>query len=482
MGHESKANTLVGSAEAVQGLTELVSALPIGYLADKVWGKAKVVRLGGVLMIFTIGITLAALWDVNKHADENRHAASRSYYMLVVALGLWGIVNGISFGPSQALFSDSIPRGQRSELLTWLYTCYLLSSSIGPIVSIVLVLTVSSEAADWSVEEIYPVFFIGVCLEVPAAILMFFFSDKYAVPENDSDDESEQEEVIAAVTTPALNRAGSGEALEEPLLQNDQQEAERPQSNPSSQSIRRKGKAIIPYVLFFSSLVTALGSGASVKYFPLFFKEMGFNNAEVQGIFLIVPVFISGLSFVAQRLGKRLGRVEACFLINCVGVSLLYAMTWLSQTVGTGDSTLWKQRPAQAILIVVIYLFRTGVMNCSYPLFESILMDNVPSNQRARWKALESIASFGWTGSALLGGILSDTHSYQFTFSITATLQLCGGLMVLIIRPFVEAEEATAVDSAEETTEDSATATAAVEEQTTLGGSAENDIPMPSEP
>jgi MFS family permease len=470
MGHESKANTLVGSAEAVQGLTELVSALPIGYLADKVWGKAKVVRLGGILMIFTIGITLVALWDVDKHAEENRHAASRSYYMLVVALGLWGIVNGISYGPSQALFSDSIAQGRRTELLTWLYTSYLLASSIGPIVSIVLVLTVSSEAADWSVEEIYPVFFIGVCLEIPSAILMFFFSDKYAVPEIDSEDQQEEEEEVNGERTTTVNGGEViGDALEEPLLQSEQREADRPQPSPSSQSMRKKGKAIIPYVLFFASLVISLGSGASVKYFPLFFKEMGFNNAEVQGIFLIVPLFISGLSFVAQRLGKRFGRVDACVVTNTVGVSLLYAMTWLSQAVGTGDSTLWKQRPAQAILIVVIYLFRTGVMNCSYPLFESMLMDNVPSNQRARWKALESIASFGWTGSALLGGILSDTHSYQFTFNITASMQLCGGLVLLIIRPFVEAEE---------TTEESATA--AVEQQSNIENNAENeqDVPM----
>ena len=79
-------------------------------------------------------------------------------------------------------------------------------------------------------------------------------------------------------------------------------------------------------------------------------------------------------------------------------------------------------------------------MNCTYPLLESILMDSVKSSERARWKSLESIASFGWTGSALVGGILSDKHSYQFTFAITATMQLFGGLLLLIIRPLVEPE------------------------------------------
>lgn len=323
--------------------------------------------------------------------------------------------------------------------MTWLYTCYLLSSAVGPIVSIALILTVSSEAEDWSIDEIFPVFFIGVCLEMPAAAIMFFFNDKYVVPESDSNNDLEEEqgnqgedgggnEPEAAIETTATN------TLEEPLLEGEQHQRTR------RETLQRRGKAIIPYVLFISSLIVSLGSGASVKYFPLFFKEMGFSNAEVQVIFLIVPVFISALSFMAQRLGKLFGRVEATVITNSIGVMLLYSMTWLSHTVGNGDSTLWMRRPAQAILVVLIYLFRTGIMNCSYPLLESILMDNVPSNQRARWKALESISSFGWTGSALLGGILSDTHSYQFTFSITATLQLCGGLLLLVIQPFVEAE------------------------------------------
>eukprot|EP00470_Lotharella_oceanica_P010938 CAMPEP_0170191402 /NCGR_PEP_ID=MMETSP0040_2-20121228/51625_1 /TAXON_ID=641309 /ORGANISM="Lotharella oceanica, Strain CCMP622" /LENGTH=62 /DNA_ID=CAMNT_0010439475 /DNA_START=16 /DNA_END=200 /DNA_ORIENTATION=- len=49
-------------------------------------------------------------------------------------------------------------------------------------------------------------------------------------------------------------------------------------------------------------------------------------------------------------------------------------------------------------IIVPIYVIRTGVMNCTYPLDESILMDFCPKEKRARWKSLESIAAFGWCG------------------------------------------------------------------------------------
>ena len=51
-------------------------------------------------------------------------------------------------------------------------------------------------------------------------------------------------------------------------------------------------------------------------------------------------------------------------------------------------------------------------------------MDYVPKNTRARWKSLESVSSFGWAGSAGLGGYLADRHGYVFTFFITAAIQV----------------------------------------------------------
>jgi predicted MFS family arabinose efflux permease len=66
------------------------------------------------------------------------------------------------------------------------------------------------------------------------------------------------------------------------------------------------------------------------------------------------------------------------------------------------------------------------VASAGYALVESTLMDFVPSNERSRWKALESIAAVGWAGSALLGGVVSDERGYSFAFAMTATIQLMG--------------------------------------------------------
>lgn len=423
MGETKEQNTLVGGAEAAQGLTQLLTALPIGVLADKL-GKARIVRWGGLLMLATVALTLWALVIVRQDAKESQAAAVTAYYVMVGALCLWGVVGGISYGPCQALYADSIPTGQRSELLTWLYACYLLSSAVGPIVSIILFLTLGKEADDWSIEEIFPVFAIGVLLEIPAAIIMFFFSEKYVVHE---------EEPTSPIPTTTATAVSDSE---------EEGEAAADETQPAAEAQRHLTKAAIPYVLFASSLIVSLGSGASVKYFPLFFKELGLSSSEVQGIFLIVPLSISGFSFVAQKTSQWLGRVETTVFFDIVGVSLLYGMTWLSRKVDPhAATTLWQTNPYLVLVIVGVYWLRTGIINSSYPLLESILMDNVPSNQRARWKSLESIASFGWTGSALIGGILSDKHSYQFTFGITASMQLAGGLLLLLIRPLVEAEQ-----------------------------------------
>jgi MFS family permease len=422
MHQDTRDNTLVGLAEMVQGISKLVFAIPVGMLADRT-GKARVVRWGGILMLIAVALTVWALVIVKNDALGSVQAADMSYTIMVAALGFWGVVSAFTDGPAQALFADSVPKGQRSELYTWLYGSYLAASATGPVVAICML--TKSSAEDWSLAEIFPVFLVGVLLEIPAAILMFFYSDKYIVPELEEPSSiasTQQPATIETITEDVGTFMGS----------------EEPDTVLTDMSTRASGMftvAAIPYVLFFSSLVTSLASGASVKYFPLYFKDLGLASGAVQGIFLAVPLSISAFSFVSTRVSKRLGRIETIVLFSLFGISLLYLMTFLSEHVTQGNVV-------GQVFVVAIYLLRTGIMNCSYPLLESILMDAVPSNQRAQWKSLESIASFGWTGSALVGGILSDHHSYEYTFRFTATMQLIGSLMLLSIQSLVEDEDA----------------------------------------
>ena len=100
--------------------------------------------------------------------------------------------------------------------------------------------------------------------------------------------------------------------------------------------------------------------------------------------------------------------------------------------------------------VVALYILRTALMNCTYPVEESILMDYVPKNTRARWKSLESVSQFGWCGSALAGGLLADKYGYARTFAITIVLQASGVLCYSRLLGVVAREKAPEEPSTEE--------------------------------
>jgi MFS family permease len=136
---------------------------------------------------------------------------------------------------------------------------------------------------------------------------------------------------------------------------------------------------------------------------------------HVQIMFVCSPLVIAVFSVFAKLLGDRIGRIQAILLIESSGALLLLVM-----------ALLHAQGNCHPMLMIPIYVVRTGFMNCTYALAESVLMDAVPSNERSRWKSLESVASFGWAGSALVGGVVSDSKGYAFAFAVTAIVQLVG--------------------------------------------------------
>ena len=50
------------------------------------------------------------------------------------------------------------------------------------------------------------------------------------------------------------------------------------------------------------------------------------------------------------------------------------------------------------------------------PLIKDLLSWSGPC--QARWSSLDSITGFGWSGSAMVGGLLIDRYSYSWTFLI----------------------------------------------------------------
>ena len=186
------------------------------------------------------------------------------------------------------------------------------------------------------------------------------------------------------------------------------------------------------------------------------------GSISVQVIYLLTPLALAVCSGIATRMARRIGRVTVLVFFKVSGILLLVAMAFLKDWVAADhppapngtlpNGTLsnaslvgyWEldssrrfggvgaaqlSRTLKIVLMVAIYIARTTLMNCTYPLEEAILMDYVPKETRARWKSLDSIMVFGWCGSAAVGGIIADAYDYSTTFLVTAALQAAGTLV-----------------------------------------------------
>eukprot|EP00977_Amphora_coffeiformis_P008155 scaffold1827_cov167-Amphora_coffeaeformis.AAC.3 len=386
-------NTFVGNIEAASGLASLLSALPVGYLADTLpGGRSIVLKFGGILLGVTavanawlfewIGGTGGGTDSSDGDEDDSFVPPPHTEIYLALIMALWGVGGGIVSGPGQALFADSTPRGKRSQYYMYLFVVYEMASCLGPLVSIVLFQVLGD---DWDLEDLRIVMYVGLAMEVINGILMMFFDDSKALEEHETGENEDNGDEDLGTSGPAPT------TTTEPSL-NDEEQAPPSSNNivvrrqPSADTTslptplyQTKHAWMVPAIVFVHSLVFALGSG-----------------------------------------------------MTTMGVFGLYSMVVFKDYL---DS--------HALLLVPIYIFRTALMNASYPLEESILMDFVPKNQRGRWKSLESIASFGWCGSAALGGWASDhAHGdYTYTFRITAVIQSLGVLTWALLLPLVPRHE-----------------------------------------
>ena len=476
---QTGSNSKVGFIEAANGLTVLIFAVPVGYVADT-WGKARLCKWGGVLQVLC---SVAMIYTIMM-CDGNF-----AYTMLLVCMCLWGICDGVTNGPLQALFADSVPTGGRSEAYGYLFNCWLIGNCVGPTISIVIFEQLSN---DWTLKELRIVIAAGLVLTGMSSFFLCGLSDKDvhnpgrmdeladadadadaeapAAPVDDADeftvpnpmkyqrladmevdaDEKENAAMKAAAQksvggsdtesdtesdTGSVNKAASGDPTPDsaPAL-TPAPAAAAPDLTP----LQKKYQWTIPYISFGSGLISSLGSGMTVKFFPLFWKNaVGLTPVNTQFIYLAVPLVMMGFGTMNKPLARCLGRAQTITLFRVIGICNLYLLTWL---VG--------RKVVNPLIVIPVYLIRTGFMNAPYPLEESIVMDNVSSATRARWKSLDSIQQFGWCGSAALGGVLIDARGYEATFQLTAAIQLLATISFIPLFWIVPKKEGTAAPRA----------------------------------
>lgn len=384
-GNPNKKNFRVGLAEGMQGLVQVIAALPSGYFADKL-SRQVVLRLGftaGLLVILTfyVALTLGIFEDAS--ATPN---GTLEFILLCMGLSMAGVFDGITAGSLEAIYHDSVASNERSEMSTIKFITRVFFRACGPLISSLLLVCLGN---DWSRQALRNTFFVGISLGLFPTFLLLLFRDDHCLGDESQafsgndytriDDEAlNGNELIEDNDDRTEGHAGlnedQGVLIEDPAF--------------------RRAKKFIPYIVLASDITFGIASGMTIKFFPLFFKEeTGLSPASVNLIFVATPLGIVLMSILATRLTKIFGRVRVPLTFSFLGILLLYFMYYAGQI---NDKELWRNK----FVILPVFILRTSLMNCSTPIRKSILIDFVDKEKRGMWNSIDSISQLSWSDSA----------------------------------------------------------------------------------
>eukprot|EP00928_Gymnodinium_smaydae_P097696 TRINITY_DN8910_c0_g2_i1.p1 TRINITY_DN8910_c0_g2~~TRINITY_DN8910_c0_g2_i1.p1 ORF type:complete len:473 (+),score=93.71 TRINITY_DN8910_c0_g2_i1:77-1495(+) len=285
------------------------------------------------------------------------------------------VVNGVymELGNSvcYALFADSVVPEQRPKATSTMGIVANIAQACGPLTTLFSMLYIGNS---WTTAGLERILMFGMVVLNPICCVVMFFFEK--APFQDvvgGDDEG-------------------GEAA--------------PTSNPL---LKTRGAGMVPWLVALSDLITCIGAGMTIKYFNLYWKNAwDMSPTGVLAIAAVQPLAIAVFIKLLEKPSEMCGRAQAscaCFLTGAFAFIVLAKVHNLP-------------------IALFFYFLRSGMANSVYPLNKSIMFDYTPSHTRGRWNAIETLAGSVWSGSAFIGGLLSDSHGYGFTFLITAGIYM----------------------------------------------------------
>ena len=451
-------NMKVGLAEGIQGVVQVLFGLPLGVLSDRA-GRRWPLRIASILGMLFIVSTAAVLFATPLAADHQ-------FTLLCCCLALLGAFRGAWTGSVEAIYADSVPTAHRARFTTYKFMVRVSSSAGGPATSILLFSVLGDR---WTLRELRWVFLAGLLAALPSVVLLCFIHDRYtlghesdALPSRSTsrsessrgrggggggggDGDGDGCGSGGGDSGGSGGGGGGGEGMRRPLRAvNDGgshvavavlRESLLPPRVVDNGTTGIRDTSLVPYLFFASDLFLAFGSGMTVKFFPLFFKNsVGLSPRGVSAVFMITPLVMAAASFAAQRVATWIGLKIGDVGRGCIWTAILF------KTAGIGflllmtlAPSLWTNPPA----IVTIYIVRTALMNCVSPLQKSVFNDHIDKKHRGKWNGLDAIRGFGWSGSAYVGGLLVDGSGYGSSFALTAAIQFCGVSILCWLLPFL---------------------------------------------
>mmetsp|Transcript_9044 Transcript_9044/g.12124 ORF Transcript_9044/g.12124 Transcript_9044/m.12124 type:complete len:541 (+) Transcript_9044:210-1832(+) len=438
-------NSFIGTCNAMTGLAQLV-AFPVGYLGDK-YRRDSLFRVGGVVGIFCIILSIFGFCfvppfeepDCPSIGTEEGEDCSESkvlgcfgslcifIYLMVASWGLWG---GTTNPTLESIFADSVETGDRTTIYTTKFLVFRISQSFGPLLACVMLLILGDE---WKMSILRPILVVGALFWIIPVTTTFLFDDDKALGRTSEGIGSEQYSKLTAQQT------DDEEIVEDSFTIEEEEEDPGPISvNERRSKCGSDIKALfgalfspssphfVPLMLSGSDFINALASGMTVKFFPLFFQfKSNMSPLGVSIVYLIIPLACAFVSFVNERIAKKVGRIPMIFFCRLFGVTLLCLMILSTN----------------AYIVSTLFILRTALMRSPVPLVRSVLMDVVNKSDRGKWNAVESFSSFSFLGSAMVGGFLIDWKGYGASILVTGFFQYIALIpLIPLFRYFSEEE------------------------------------------
>lgn len=438
----------VGFITAAMGISQLVVSVPAGILADR-YRRDTLLQVAAVLGVVAIGVMgFTSFMAIRQPHDDDEGGddddSDNDYKWLVVALCAWGCHWGVANTSIMALFSDSILDGERSYYFTVRDVCTNVANMSGPVVALVMFFFLGDE---WNVRDCSIVMLAGNIITLPAVCILFLLSDDAVIASSVDENplqvyggttEDNQESALTSTS-----EDGHDNELEQPLLPPLLQDPSRLSTTPlthkdETYDKQRLGNAlpflskerIIPILVSVADITAGLASGMSIRYIAIFlYDDLDLSPVAVQVLYILQPLSQIVMRKQAQALSGTYGRCTVTVWMKWIGIFLMLSMVLAYKE----DLPGW--------VICLLLVGRTAFMNSPAALTKSVLMDNVPTTERAKWASLESVNMFSWSGSAALGGLLVDYKGILFNFCVTAGLQVVATLPLLMLSFYGNFEE-----------------------------------------
>ncbi|MFX1505437.1 MAG: MFS transporter [Promethearchaeota archaeon] len=400
-------NLILGNLFTIQGVGSTIFVIPSGIFADK-YRRDLLIRIS---VIFGLSAQLALIYATFLTGTPNV-----ALIILIFSEVLGGIGWGLSGPAAQALIADSIEPGLRSKVFAKMFFANLIASAVGPFIAAGFTLIFGDT---WDLTLLQNLIITAAIIAIVAYLAVIFASDEKALVPRVKIQES-----LSSTTLPKQDVQ---------IIKGD------PVVTLFGHSFTYD--VITPSILVISGIIIGFGAGATVAFFPILFArgDIGYGLPPflTYVIFGITSVITGLAALVAQRIIRLFGRIGSMFLtqglaIICLLGLMINLVLYQNQDIAYSISVFF---------LIFFYISRNALMNAAGPVSRSIVMDTVPSNSRAKWNSLETLAwGMFWSLSASIGGFIIDNFGFVYVFLFTASLYTIATLMILIIRNRVPKE------------------------------------------